>query len=65
MNLTTTSKLSRCLAQANRARSGERDPLAQANPSSPRRGRNEGTGGSAGSRSGEPLLAQASPFSPR
>jgi len=54
---TTASKPARCLAQANRARSGERDPLAQANPISPRRRRDKGTWGSVGSRSGEPLLA--------
>jgi len=54
---TITSKPARCLAQANRARSGEREPLAHANPTSPRRRRDKETVDSARSRSGEPLLA--------
>jgi len=54
---TITPKPVRSLAQANRPRSGERGPLAQVKPFSPRRERDRETVGSAMSRSDEPLLA--------
>jgi len=48
---------SRSLTQANRPRLGERGPIAQAKPFSPRRERDRETMGSAMSRSGESILA--------
>jgi len=58
MNQSTIApKPARSLAQANRPRSGERGPLAQAKPFSPRRERDREIVGFAMSHSGEPLLA--------
>jgi len=51
--LNDNAKPARSLAQANRARSGERGSLAQAKPFSPRRERERGAVDSARSRSGE------------
>jgi len=56
---TIAPKPVRSFAQANRPRSGERGPLAQAKPFSPRREHDRETMGSVMSHSGEPLLASA------